>query len=76
MARKKYPGGRHSKYEPEFAAQVNRVCILVATDEDMAKFFEADVSTINNWKKDYPKFFESISRGKYIAHHESGRESP
>lgn len=40
------------------------MCLLGATDKDLAKFFEVEESTLNNWKKDHPEFLESIKEGK------------
>src|SRR5690606_26574133 len=40
---------------------------LRTTDQELADFFEVDVSTINNWKIDFPQFFESIKKGKILA---------
>ena len=54
------PGGRPSKYKPEFAAQAAKLCSLGATDAQMADFFEVSVSTINLWKTEHPEFSESI----------------
>ena len=60
-------GGRPSKYKKEYNKQVRKLCLLGATDVEIANFFEVDVSTINNWKIEYPKFFESIKEGKEMA---------
>lgn len=56
--------GRPSKYKPEYSAQAYKLCLLGATDKDLAKFFEVEESTLNNWKKDHPEFLESIKEGK------------
>ena len=59
--------GRPTKYQEGYAEQVYKLCLLGATDKDLAGFFEVDESTVNNWKIDYPEFFESIKNGKEIA---------
>jgi hypothetical protein len=59
--------GRPTKYKQEYDEQAEKLCKLGATDEEIADFFEVDVSTINNWKIDYPHFFESIKKGKILA---------
>lgn len=59
--------GRPTKYKPEYNDQAYKLCLLGHTDEELASFFEVDVSTINNWKIDYPDFFESIKKGKEIS---------
>ena len=37
------------------------------TDKQLAKIFCVKEQTINNWKKDYPEFFESLKAGKMLA---------
>lgn len=58
---------RPTKYKAEFAEQAYKLCLLGATDEEMADFFEVAVSTISKWKKDHPAFSEAIKRGKRLA---------
>ena len=57
-------GGRRSKYQPGFAKQTEKLCKLGATDQEIADFFEVRVSTIGNWKNDYPEFLEALKTGK------------
>ncbi len=59
--------GRPTSYKPEYNEQVFKLCLLGATDADIADFFEVTETTINNWKIDYPEFFESIKSGKQKA---------
>lgn len=59
--------GRPTEYNPEYCEQVEKLCKLGATDKEIADFFEVTEQTINNWKSDYPEFFESIKKGKIIA---------
>ncbi|HEH9820657.1 TPA: helix-turn-helix domain-containing protein, partial [Pasteurella multocida] len=51
----------------EYVAQVKKLCLLGATDKDIANFFEVSESTLNNWKNEYPEFLESIKKGKMLA---------
>lgn len=60
-------GGRPSKYREEYAEQARKLCLLGATDAELANFFEVTETTINNWKHDHPGFFESIRAGKVRA---------
>jgi hypothetical protein len=62
-----HPGGRPTDYREEYNEQAYKLCLLGATDKNLADFFEVTETTINNWKTDYPKFFESIKKGKEIA---------
>lgn len=59
--------GRPTDYREEFNSQAEKLCKLGATDKELGDFFEVTEQTINNWKTDYPEFFESIKRGKMLA---------
>jgi hypothetical protein len=59
--------GRPTEYKEEYCIQVEKLCKLGATDKEIADFFEVTEQTINNWKTDFPEFFESIKRGKTLA---------
>lgn len=61
------PSGRLTEYRPEYDEQVRKLCLLGATDKEIGDFFEVTEQTINNWKKDFPSFFESIKAGKVHA---------
>jgi len=56
--------GRPSKYKPEFAEQARKLCVLGATDLDIANFFEVDARTIYRWKAEFEEFRQSLKRGK------------
>lgn len=59
--------GRPNKYEEIFNEQAYKLCLLGATDKDLADFFLVCEATINNWKNDFPEFLESIVKGKKKA---------
>ena len=61
------PVGRPKLYKPSMNDQVYKLCLLGATDKDIADFFEVDERTINNWKISEPEFFQSLKRGKQEA---------
>jgi len=63
----KHAGGAPSKYKEEYAEQAAKLCLLGATDKKLADFFEVSEATINNWKRDYPKFLESIKESKVLS---------
>lgn len=65
--KEKRPIGRPTKYKHEYAEQAYKLCLLGATDADMADFFNVEVSTLNNWKNEFPEFLESIKKGKMLA---------
>ena len=60
-------GGRPSLYDEKYNEQVFKLCLLGATDASIANFFNVTETTINNWKLDYPTFFESIKAGREEA---------
>jgi hypothetical protein len=59
--------GRPSSYREEFAEQAYKLCLLGATDAEMADFFGVNELTINRWKTAHPGFCKSITRGKTEA---------
>jgi hypothetical protein len=61
------PAGRPTKYKPEYAEQAYKLCLLGATDAELANFFEVEESTINEWKLHFLEFSESIKNGKVKA---------
>ncbi|KAA9349744.1 helix-turn-helix domain-containing protein [Larkinella humicola] len=59
--------GTPTKYKPEYAAIARQYCLMGATDIDLGKQFGVSEKTINNWKKQYPDFLQSVKEGKLIA---------
>lgn len=66
-AKVKNKGGRPTDYKEVYCEQVRKLCLLGATDERMANFFNIAESTLNNWKSKHPEFLESIREGKEVA---------
>lgn len=60
-------GGRPSKYKPEYVEQAHKLCLLGATDAQLADFFQVNEDTINEWKKVHQDFSESLKQGKFEA---------
>lgn len=57
--------GRPKKFREEFVDQVEKICsIFGADDKKISEFFKVAESTLNNWKKNYPEFLESLKKGK------------
>lgn len=67
VARKRAGTGRPSRYREEYAEQAFKLCLLGATDNDLANFFEVSERTVNAWKAAHPEFLQSIKRGKVQA---------
>src|SRR5690606_8769261 len=58
---------RPTDFRDKFIEQAYKLALLGATDADLADFFEVTKATINNWKVDYPEFFDSLKKGKQLA---------
>lgn len=65
--RAKSKGGRPTVYKPEYPAQAHRLCLLGATDAQLADFFEVSVPTIDKWKQSKPEFLQALRDGKADA---------
>lgn len=59
--------GRPTDYRDTHPDQARKLCLLGATDKEMADFFQVSESTLNLWKTAHPKFSESIACGKLAA---------
>jgi hypothetical protein len=57
-------GGRPPTYQPAFAEQAEKLCLLGATDLELADFFGVDVRTVYRWKHDHPAFCQALKVGK------------
>lgn len=68
MAEKqKHAGGRPTEYKDSYPEQAYKLCLLGATDKEMANFFNVSEQTLNSWKDKHPEFLESLTRGKMLA---------
>lgn len=59
--------GRPTKYEARFASQAKKLCLLGATNDDLAEFFEVSPATIDNWIREHPRFLGAIKRSRAAA---------
>lgn len=65
--RKPGAGKRVGAYQPEFAAQAEKLCELGATDADLAEFFGVSDRTIYRWRASVPAFCHALKAGKISA---------
>lgn len=61
------PQGVPSTYKPEYAQLAYGQCLLGKTNEQLAVFFDVNVTTIGDWIVRYATFATAIKRGKDIA---------
>ena len=62
----KNQGGQPTKYKPEYAKKTEELCREKGyTDKNLAAHFKVSETTINNWKRRYLEFFESIKKGVF-----------
>jgi hypothetical protein len=59
--------GRPAAFKQEYLQQTTNLCLLGATDKDLAIAFDVSEQTINSWKRKIPGFIESIKEGKEKA---------
>lgn len=57
-------GGRPTKYRQEFVALAEELCLLGATDKELAAECGVDEATLHRWKKKHPEFRDTIARAK------------
>ncbi len=64
---KKAGVGRPTRYRPQYAELAFNYCLLKATDDELARFFDTGRTVISDWKKRYPEFLDAVKRGKEQA---------
>lgn len=50
--------GRRPAYKPEYVEQARKLCLLGATDYELADFFGIDTRTIGEWRGEHAEFAE------------------
>ena len=56
--------GRPSKYKEEYNQEAKELCMLGYTDKNLSEHFKISEGCLNEWKKKYPEFYESLKEGK------------
>jgi hypothetical protein len=59
--------GRPSKFTPEMYEQAENLCLLGATNDELARFFKVAGSTIDLWIKKNADFSGAIKKGREVA---------
>lgn len=59
--------GRPSTYRAEYAAVARKLCLLGATDHDLAEAFDKGEATIRRWKIEHADFAAACEVGKAEA---------
>lgn len=59
--------GRPTKYKEEYNEQAYKLCLLGATDKELADSFGVSVAAIGRWKNEFREFRESLHKGKIVA---------
>lgn len=59
--------GRPTKYHDDLVRQAYELALLGLTDAEMARVFDVEEKTLNNWKDAHPEFLQSLKDGKDIA---------
>lgn len=60
-------GGRPTEYAEEYADIGYKLCLLGATDVEIADIFGVSETTVNEWKKKHEEFSFALKKGKLIA---------
>ena len=63
----KHPGGRPTKYKPEYARVARTMCGMGATDAELADAFDVTVPTIWRWTSSHQEFCNAlkVDKGEY-----------
>jgi len=59
--------GRPTSYKPAFVKQAEKLCILGATDMELADFFGVTARTINRWANKHENFCLALRAGKEVC---------
>ena len=60
--------GGPAAYRDEYAEQGRKLCLLLgATDQELARFFDVSLETLNEWLVQVPDFASAIRAGKELA---------
>ena len=59
--------GQPTAYKTDYCSQAHNYCLMGATNEDLAGFFEVTRRTIDNWIAAHPDFAAAVRTGRVVA---------
>ena len=59
--------GQPTLYKSEYCGLAHNYCLLGATNEELAAFFEVTRRTVDNWIARHPDFAEAVRSGRVAA---------
>ena len=59
--------GRPTLYRPEYAEIAHNYCLLGATNDELAGFFNVSPSTVDDWLKVHPDLATAVRNGRAAA---------
>ena len=59
--------GRPTRFEPEMCEQAHNYCLLGATNDELAEFFDVSPSTIDRWIAERADFRDAVRSGRVAA---------
>jgi hypothetical protein len=59
--------GQPTKFKPEYCELAHNYCLLGATNEVLAGFFDVAPRTVDNWIATHPDFADAVYRGRAVA---------
>lgn len=59
--------GQPTKYREHYPEEAEKLCLLGATSEMLATFFEVSRQTIYTWMERHEEFAMAVKRGKLVA---------
>jgi hypothetical protein len=59
--------GQPTLYKAEYCAMAHNYCLLSATNEDLASFFEVTRRTVDNWIATHGDFAKAVRSGRLAA---------
>jgi len=59
--------GRPSHFDPDLCDQAHNYCLLGATNDELAEFFEVSPRTVDRWIAEQADFRDAVRRGRVSA---------